>query len=86
MLHPTRHGDGDGDAASHLPAEIPIGEQLQTTLVPLQTAWSEVAAARGTLPPPPRCWCGELWGTHTPSAGASFPPLRLSCLLLKNGN
>lgn len=100
MLHPTRHRDGDGSddededrdgdasAISHMPAELPIGEQLQTAPVPLQTARSELAAAPGTLPPATGCWSSSAKSCRGCVCRLWVLPslLCLSCLRLRNGN
>lgn len=63
----------DGDAsARHMPAEFPVEEQFQTTLVPSQTTASKVGTAHGTWSPSPGCWSG---GGTAPLGEGSLPLL-----------
>lgn len=70
--------DEDEDAtARHMPAEIPIEEQFQTTLVPSQTTGSEVGATLGTQPPAVLEWwwkSSTWWVLPSPAVFVLFAP------------
>lgn len=72
-MEQDRSGDEDENkdaSARHMPAEIPVEEQFQTTLVPSQITGSKVGTAHGTRPPALGCWSG---GRRAPSTWWGLP-------------